>query len=70
MNSSFSLSRFGVMSRISRWRWAVWVGGSKAGSWSLNGSSLRHFTMMSLTSSPSIGAENFTNDPLTTLHDE
>ena len=26
--------------------------------------------MMSLTSSPSTGAENFTNDPHTTLHDE
>ena len=26
--------------------------------------------MMSLTSSPSMGTENFTNDPQTTLHDE
>ena len=70
MKSSFSLSRFGVMSRISRWRCAVCVGGSKDGSWSLKGSSCRYFTMMSLTSSPSVGAENFTNDPHTTLHDE
>ena len=70
MKSSFSLRRFGVMSRISRWRCAVWFGGSNDGSWSLKGSSFRHFTMMSLTSSPSIGDENFTNDPHTTLHDE
>ena len=70
MNSSFSFSRFGVISRMSRWRCAVCVGGSKDGSWSLNGSSCRHFAMMSLMSSPSNGSENFTNGPLTALHDE
>ena len=48
----------------------MWFGGSNEGSWSLNGSSSRYFMMMSLTSSPSIGAENLTNDPQTTLHDE
>ena len=70
MKSSFSLRRFGVMSRMRRWRCAVWFGGSNEGSWSLNGSSSRYFTMMSLTSSPSIGPENLTNDPQTTLHEE
>ena len=70
MKSSFSFSRFGVMSRISRWRCAVWFGGSNEGSWSLNGSSWRYLTMMSLTSSPSMGTENLTNVPQTTLHDE
>ena len=38
MNSSFSLSRFGVISRIRSPRWAVCLGGSKAGSWSPKGS--------------------------------
>ena len=70
MNSSFSPSRFGVIRRIRRWRCAVWFGGSNAGSWSLNGSSCRHCMMMSLMSSPSTGAENFTKGPLTALHDE
>ena len=37
MNSSFSRSRFGVMSRISSARCAVCFGGSNEGSWSLNG---------------------------------
>ena len=58
------------MSRIRRWRWAVWFGGSNDGSWSLKGSSLRYFTMNSVTSSPCIGSENLTKDPQTTLHDE
>ena len=40
------------------------------GSWSLKGSSSRHLMMMSLTSSPSSGCENFTKAPATTLHDE
>lgn len=70
MSSSFSLSRFGVISLISRWRCAVWLGGSNEGSCSLNGNSFLHFMMMSLTSSLSKGAENFENDPLTTLHDK
>ena len=70
MKSSFSLRPFGVMSRMRRWRWAVWFGGSKAGSWSLNGSSWRHALMTSVMSSPSTGNENFTNGPLTALHDD
>jgi hypothetical protein len=70
MKASFSFSRFGVISRIRRCRCAVWWGGSNAGSWSLNGSSWRHFTMMSVMSSPSTGTANRTNGPLTTLHDE
>ena len=41
MASSFSLRRFGVISRISRARWLVCVGGSRVGSWSLNGISSR-----------------------------
>ena len=48
----------------------MWFGGSNEGSWSLNGSSLRYCTMRSLTSSPSIGTGNLTNDPQTTLQDE
>ena len=70
MKSSFSLSPFGVMSLISKWRCAVWFGGSNDGSWSLNGSSCRHFMITSLMSSPSTGAENFLNGPLTALHEE
>lgn len=58
------------MSRISRWRCAVWYGGSKLGIWSLNGSSLRQATMTSVMSLPAIGCENFTNGPLTVLQDE
>ena len=60
----------GVSSRIMRARWAVWRGGSNAGSWSLNGSISRLRSMMSLTSSPSNGSGNFMNGPLTTLQDE
>ena len=40
---------------LSRWRCAVWSGGSNDGSWSLKGSSYRYLTMMSLMSSPSTG---------------
>ena len=42
MNSSFSLRRFGVISRINSARWSVWFGGSRVGSWSLNGSLSRY----------------------------
>ena len=38
MNSSFSRSRFGVISRISSARCAVWIGGSNVSIWSLIGS--------------------------------
>ena len=70
MNSSFSLSRFGVISRISSARCAVCIGGSSVGSWSLNGSSSRCCSMSSLTSSPSSGTGNPGNGPVTELHDE
>src|SRR3546814_1686061 len=70
MNSSLARSRPGVRSRIISARCAVWRGGSKAGSWSLNGSMSRWRSMMSVTSSPSKGSGNFTNGPLTALHDE
>ena len=45
MNSSFSLRRFGVISRISSARCSVCFGGSNVGSWSLNGSSSRCCSM-------------------------
>ena len=45
MNSSFSLRRFGVISRISSPRCAVCIGGSSVGSWSLIGSSSRCSSM-------------------------
>ena len=41
MKSSFSLRRFGVISRINMPRWALCFGGSRVGIWSLNGSSSR-----------------------------
>ena len=53
-----------------RARWVSCLGGSKAGNWSPKGSSSRCWSMMSLMSSPSSGTENFTNGPLTVLHDE
>ena len=56
MNSSFSLRRFGVISRISSARCAVCVRRVEASrSWSLNGSSSRCCSMSALTSSPSSG---------------
>ncbi len=70
MNSSFSFSRFGVISRISSARWSVCRGGSNVGSWSLNGSSSRCCSISSLTSSPSSGTGNPGNGPVTELHDE
>ena len=48
MNSSFSLRRFGVISRMSSARCAVWFGGSSVGSWSLIGSSSRCSSMSAL----------------------
>ena len=70
MASSFSLRRFGVISRISRERWLVWVGGSRVGSWSLNGSSSRCCSISSVTSSPSSGTGKPGNGPVTEMHDE
>ena len=70
MNSSFSLRRFGVISRISSARCAVCTGGSNVGSWSLIGSSSRCASMSALTSSPSSGTGNPGNGPVTELHDE
>ena len=70
MNSSFSLSRFGVISRISSPRCSVCFGGSNDGSWSLNGSESRYSSMIALMSSPSSGTGNFVYGPLTVLHDE
>ncbi len=70
MNASFSLRRFGVISRISSARWSVCFGGSNVGSWSLIGSSSRCCSMSALTSSPSSGTGNPGNGPLTELHDE
>ena len=65
--SSRSLSRFGVMSRIRSPRWAVCLGGSNEGSWSLNGSSSRCASMIGVMSSPSSGTDILTNGPLTVL---
>ena len=48
MNSSFSFRRFGVISRMSSARCAVWFGGSSVGSWSLIGSSSRCSSMSAL----------------------
>ncbi len=70
MNSSFSLSRLGVISRMRRPRCAVCFGGSMFGSWSLNGISSRCASMRSLTSSPSSGTGKPGNGPVTALHDE
>ena len=70
MNASFSPSRFGVMSRISSARCAVWTGGSRVGSWSLIGSSSRWAAMSAVTSSPTSGTGKPGNGPVTELHDE
>ena len=55
MNSSFSFSRFGVISRIKRPRCSVWRGGSNDGNWSLNIRPSRYWSMIGLMSSPSSG---------------
>ena len=70
MKSSFSLRRFGVISRISMPRWSLCFGGSIVVIWSLNGSSSRWASMSSLTSSPSRGTGKPGNGPVTALHDE
>ena len=73
MKSSFSLRRFGVIRRMSRPRWSVWVGGSKVGSWSLIGSESRCSAMrseMSPSAYSSRGTGNPGNGPVTAVHDE
>ncbi len=70
MASSFSLRRLGVISRISSARWLVCVGGSRVGSWSLNGSSSRCCSITSVTSSPSSGTGNPGNGPVTDTHED
>ncbi len=70
MNSSFSLRRFGVISRINRARCAVCFGGSNVGIWSLNGRPSRYSSMMALMSSPTNGTGNSPMGPATALHDE
>ena len=70
MNSSLSLRRFGVISRISRARSRVWSGGSIVTMCSCIGSWSRCSATMSLTSSPSSGTGNVANGPTTELHDE
>ena len=70
MNSSFSRSRFGVISRMSSARCAVWIGGSNVSSWSLIGSASRCCSMSALTSSPSSGTGKPGNGPVGELHDE
>lgn len=59
-----------MISRISRERWLVWVGGSSVGSWSLKGSSSRCRSMSSVTSSPSSGTGKPGNGPVTEMHDD
>ena len=68
--ASFSLRRFGVISRISSARWSVWTGGSSVGSWSLIGSSSRCSSISCVTSSPSSGTGNPGNGPVTERQDE
>ncbi len=70
MKSSFSLSRFGVMRRISMPRCALCLGGSITVSWSLKGNSSRCCSMSSLTSSPTSGTGKPGKGPVTALHDE
>ena len=71
MNSSFSRRRFGVISRISNARCAVWIGGSKVSSWSLIGSWSRCCSISAATSSaPSSGTGKPGNGPVGELHDE
>ena len=73
MKSSFSLRRFGVIRRMRRPRWSVWVGGSKVGSWSLIGSESRCSAMrseMSPSAYSSRGTGNPGNGPVTAVQDE
>ena len=70
MNSSFSLRRLGVMSRMSSDRWAVWAGGSMVGSWSDMGSLWRCSAMRSVMSSPSSGTGKPGKGPDTVLQAE
>ena len=67
MNSSFSLSRFGVISPISSARWAVCLGGSNVMIWSPIGSSSRCAATTSVTSSPVSSTGNVKFGPATML---
>ena len=69
MNASFSLRRFGVISRMSNARWSVCIGGSKVGSWSCIGS-LSRCSSISAPMSPTSGTGKPGNGPVTELHDE
>ena len=70
MNSSFCLSRFGVISRIISARSRVWSGGSIVTMCSCIGSWSRYSSMMAPMSSPSSGTGNIAYGPMTELHDE
>ena len=70
MNASLSLSRFGVISRMSSARSCVCIGGSIVTMCSFIGSWSRWPSMMSPTSSPLSGTGNVTNGPITELHEE
>ena len=70
MNASLSLSRFGVISRMSSARSWVCAGGSIVTMCSCIGSWSRQRSMTLLTSSPSSGTGNVANGPITELHDE
>ncbi len=70
MNSSFSLRRFGVSSRITRARSWVCMGGSMVTMCSFMGSWSRWLSMIAPTSSPSSGTGKAANGPITELHDE
>ncbi len=70
MAASFSLRRFGVISRIRSARWSVCTGGSSVGSWSLIGSSSRWSRISCVTSSPTSGTGNPGNGPVTDRQEE
>ena len=70
MNSSFSLRRFGVSSRMRIARSHVCCGGSMVTMCSFIGSWSRWASMIAPTSSPSSGTGKTANGPITELHDE
>ena len=70
MNSSFCLSRPGVINRISNARSRVCSGGSIVTMCSFIGSWSRYCSMTAPMSSPSSGTGNIAYGPTTELHDE
>ena len=64
------LEALGVISFISRARWSVCIGGSKVGSWSLNGSSSRCGNEFRHVGAPSTGTGKPGKGPVTEMHDE